>query len=95
MSTHPFSQLFVNVSPVTPTKFVRDKTACTPQERKINRTWKIYLSRSDEVEIEVEAGTFSDACTKAISKVKRDTGKDDWQVDHFTPNLQHPPRRYL
>ena len=91
MSTHPFTQLFVN--PVTQAKFVKDKTACSPQAAKINRTWKIYLSRQDEVELEVEAGTFSDACTKAVAKVKRETGKDDWQVDHFTPNLQHPPRR--
>jgi len=91
MSTHPFSQLFVN--PVAKSEFVKDKTACSPQAAKINRTWKIYLSRQDEVELEVEAGTFSDACTKAVSKVKRETGKDDWQVDHFTPNLQYPSRR--
>lgn len=92
MSASPFEQLFVSQSS---SKFKEDNTACSPQQSKAKRTWKIYLSRQDEMEMEIEAGNFSDACTKAVSKVKRETGKDDWQVDHFTPNLQYPSRRKI
>lgn len=87
-TVHPFTQLFVE--PVAKTKFKKSDTACTPQQPKQLRTWKIYMSRQDTYEIEIEAGTFSDACTKALAKVRRDTGKDDWEVDHYTANLSYP-----
>ena len=84
MIAHPFSQLFF--SPFQESKNSEEKSSLP------KRKWMIYLSRQDERVIEVEATSISQACHKALAQAKRESAKEDWQVDHSTPNLEYVPR---
>jgi len=86
--SHPFSQLFV--TPVAKTGFVKDALAGSPKPVQEKRIWRIYASRIETIEVEVEAKNSSEAGTRALAKLQRENGKYDWQIDHVTPNLQYP-----
>ncbi len=86
--SHPFSQLFVE--PVGKADFSKDQLSGSPKPAAQKRTWRIYASRIETIEVEVEAKNSSEAGTRALAKLQRENGKYDWQIDHVTPNLQYP-----
>lgn len=88
MKPHPFTQLFV--TPVSKVGFVKDALAGSPKAPEQKRIWRVYASRVETIEVDIEAINSTYAGTMALKKLQRENGKYDWQIDHVTPNLQYP-----